>query len=212
MGKAHKKKRGKTHIIILVIINILLLIPIIFAIFYDYVVIDASFGISIFGAGKYLSLTDNESRIQFVKNQYYKLIISICIYAFILMITNYVYVLIHIIKQKSDKIIDEKHRSIYLIGIISIVLNTAVALIVSMICVHQINDCVSSDILYSEQIPKLLCSCYQVLIYLIPIFLSELIFIIVLALKKHTNVLGANLLFSALLPLFMPFLILCPYI
>lgn len=203
---------GKVHIKKLIIMNSLLLFPILFEIFRVYVVIDSSWGISIFGAGKYFYLSDNESRVQFVKNQCYKLMISICICAFILIITNYVYVLIHIIKQKSDKKIDKKHRSVYLTGIISIVINTLVALIVSMICVHQINDCVSSDILYREQIPKLLCSCYQVLIYLIPIFLAELIFIIVLALKKHTNVLGANLLFSALLPLFMPLLILCPYI
>lgn len=203
---------GKLHVKKLIVVNVLLLFPIIFEIFRVYVVIDSSLDISIFGAGKYIYFSDNESRIQFVKYQYYKLMISICICAFILMITNYVYVLIHIIKQKSDKKIDEKHRSVYLTGIISIVLNMVVVLIVSMICVHQINDCVSSDILYSEQIPKLLCSCYQVLIYLIPIFLAELIFIIVVAIKKHTNVLGANLLFSALLPFFMPLLILCPYI
>ena len=197
----------------MIIINIVLFILLLHVAALCYVMIDASFSISIFGMGKYLRLSDIDSCIMFTKEQYFIMILAVCSCGFITLLTNYIYLLFVNRKSPKQPALNTKNKKHLVLCCACIfILNTAIVLMVCLICRHQIIESVMNDQITKDQIPRGLLSYYLYLLYLIPIFAVELILMIIYILKKQAVNSAYNVLFVTFIPYFFPILLLNPHL
>ncbi len=196
----------------LTILNASVIMILFILVYVIYVSVDASFDISVFGRGEYLKYSDTSGCISFFKSQYYKLTLAVCIAALILLLVNYIYFAATDKKIKVPMSFDKKASMIIIaVIIIMFVINAAVVSAFCLTYLHQIGEYAQREFTSRERIYSDVREYYHNLLWLVPIFLAELVAEITVVVKKKMKSTAALVFYIAYVPFFSALFLLHPF-